>query len=345
MKNSEKYTIKNQVRQSILIFLFGGLVMGYFMCRPCFSEITRAIYVVMFSGSMWLFLWKGNEYIYIITDRYVSWFKTPMKRMFIGLGLMVVYSSIAVTGLTLFFYVLIFKQELNEEFIASVRESVFYSIIFSTIIMLFFTARGFLLAWRQTAINVEKIKREHISSQYEALKNQVNPHFLFNSLNALSSLVYDSPEKAVEFINRLSDVYRYVLDSKDKEVVSIEEELSFVNAYSFLLKARFEENIVIHIDVDHPAGFIPPMSIQMLLENAVKHNEISDAHPMNIYISEKEEYIFVRNNLKLNEHQADISGIGLDNIKSRYSVLTDRTVQIERSENEFIVGLPILQIT
>jgi LytS/YehU family sensor histidine kinase len=211
--------------------------------------------------------------------------------------------------------------------------------------MLFFTARGFLLAWRQTAINVEKIKREHISSQYEALKNQVNPHFLFNSLNALSSLVYDRPEKAVEFINRLSDVYRYVLDSKDKEVVSIEEELSFVNAYSFLLKARFEENIVIHIDVDHPAGFIPPMSIQMLLENAVKHNEISDAHPMNIHISDKEEYIYVRNNLKLKEQRTDISGIGLDNIKSRYSVLTDRTVHIERSKNEFIVGLPILQIT
>lgn len=318
--------------------------MGYFMCRPCFNEFSRAISVVSFSGSMWLFLWKGNEYIYMITDRYISWFKTPIKRMVIGLGLMVVYSSIAVTVLTFIFFVLIFKQELNEEFIASVRESVFYSIIFSTIIMLFFTARGFLLSWRQTAINVEKIKREHISSQYEALKNQVNPHFLFNSLNALSSLVYENPDSAVEFINRLSDVYRYVLDSKDKEVVSLEEELSFVNAYSFLLKTRFEENIVINIDNEHPAGFVPPMSIQMLLENAVKHNEISNAHPMNIDISYKEEYIYLRNNLKLKDQHADISGIGLENIKSRYSILTDRSVQIVKTDHEFVVGLPILQI-
>jgi len=330
--------------QSVLIFLFGALPMGYFMCRPCYSDFSRAFPVAMFGGSMWLFLWKGNEYIYIITDRYVSWFKTPIKRMLIGLGLMVLYSSTAVTVLALFFFVLVFKQELNENFFSEIKESVFFSVIVSTIIMLFFTARGFLLAWRQAAINVEKIKREHISSQYEALKNQVNPHFLFNSLNALSSLVYENPGKAVEFINRLSDVYRYVLDSKDKEVVSVEEELSFVKAYSFLLKTRFEDNITINISIDHISGYVPPMAVQMLLENVVKHNEISDAHPMHIHISDREKYIYVRNSLKLKEQQTEISGIGLENIKNRYSVLTDLSVEIESSEKEFIVGLPVLQI-
>ena len=108
MRRSEKYTIKNQVFQSILIFLFGGLVMGYLMCRPCFKEFSLAFSVVMYSGSMWLFLWKGNEYIYVFTDRYVSWFKTPIKRMFIGLGLMILYSSTAVTALTVFFFGVIY---------------------------------------------------------------------------------------------------------------------------------------------------------------------------------------------------------------------------------------------
>jgi sensor histidine kinase YesM len=344
MRKSEKYTIKNQVRQSILIFLFGGLVMGYFMCRPCFRDFSRALSVIMFSGSMWLFLWKGNEYIYIITDRFVSWFKTPMKRMFIGLGLMIVYSSTAVTALTLFFFTVVFKQEINEAFFASVRESVIYSIVISTIIMLFFTARGFLLSWRQAAINIEKIKREHVSSQYEALKNQVNPHFLFNSLNALSSLVYDHPDRAIEFINRLSDVYRYVLDSKDKEAVPVNEELDFVRAYSFLLKTRYEDNIEIEFDVTAQEGYVPPMSIQMLLENVVKHNEISDEHPMRINIKEKDSYIFITNRLHLKEKNTEMSGIGLENIKSRYSILTDRSVQINQTNHEFVVGLPILQI-
>ncbi len=344
MKQTEKYTVRNQVIQSILIFLFGGIVMGYFMCRSCFNEFSRALSVVMFSGSMWLFLWKGNEYIYIFTDRYVSWFKTPLKRLFIGLGLMIVYSSTAVTGLTLFFFSVVFKQEINETFFSEIRESVIISIIVSTIIMSFFTARGFLLAWRQAAINVEKIKREHVSSQYEALKNQVNPHFLFNSLNALSSLVYDHPDKAIEFINRLSDVYRYVLDSKDKEAVPVTEELDFVRAYSFLLKTRYEDNIEIEFDVVASEGYVPPMSLQMLLENVVKHNEISDEYPMKITLRDKDSYIFVANRLQLKEKNTGMSGIGLDNIKSRYSVLTDRPVQIDQTGHEFIVGLPILQI-
>ncbi len=344
MKLPEKYTVKNQVIQSVLIFLFGGLVMGYFMCPSCFQEFSLALSVVMFSGSMWLFLWKGNEYIYIITNLYVSWFKTPLKRLFIGLGLMILYSSTAVTGLTLFFFSVVFKQEINEEFFSQIRESVIYSIIISTIIMSFFTARGFLLAWRQAAINIEKIKRDHISSQYEALKNQVNPHFLFNSLNALSSLVHDHPDRAIEFINRLSDVYRYVLDSKDKEVVPVKEELDFVRAYSFLLKARFEDNLEIEFDVSDKEGYVPPMSVQMLLENVVKHNEISNDHPMRISVKEKDSYIFVNNRLQLKKEHSEMSGIGLDNITSRYSVLSDRSVQINQTDQEFIVGLPVLQI-
>ena len=345
MRQSEKYTIKNQILQSILIFLFGGVVMGYLMCRSCFNDFTRIISVIMFSGSLWLFLWKGNEYIYIITDRYVSWFKTPLKRMFIGLGLMIVYSTTAVTALTLFFFTVVFKQELNEAFFAEVRESVIFSIVISTIIMSFFTARGFLLSWRQAAINIEKIKREHVSSQYEALKNQVNPHFLFNSLNALSSLVYDHPDKAIEFINRLSDVYRYVLDSKDKEAVPLSEEMDFVRAYSYLLKTRYEDNLNIEFDVvDRERGYLPPMSLQMLLENVVKHNEISDEHHMLIQVKEKDSYIYVSNRIQLKEKNFEMSGIGLDNIKARYSILTDRSVHIDQTLEEFVVGLPILQI-
>jgi len=264
--------------------------------------------------------------------------------MFIGLGLMIIYSSIVVVCLTFIFFILVFKQEMDDKFFIELRETGVLSIIICTIIMLFFTARGFLLAWRQTAINAEKLQREHVISQYEALKNQVNPHFLFNSLNALSSLVYDDPKKAIEFINRLSDVYRYVLDSKDKEVVSLSEELLFIRSYIFLLETRFENNLTANIDADGNSGHIPPMALQMLIENAVKHNEISDEHTLNIYVYKKNNYVYVENNLTPKMLNDDATGIGLHNIKARYGVLSDLPVKIERTEEIFSVGLPILQI-
>jgi LytS/YehU family sensor histidine kinase len=249
--------------------------------------------------------------------------------------------------------------------------------------------------------------------QYEALKNQVNPHFLFNSLNALSSLIYENPGKAVEFINRLSDVYRYVLDSKDKEAVPLSEELTFVRSYLFLLKARFENNLVAETNISEEKGYVPPMALQMLIENAVKHNEISDEHPLKISVFEKDQYIYVKNNVQLKVRMNNIppvpldrggraqnltlegkenpgneankgnrrisahqprragmqgdgaiipprrdsdgpeyregfnentQGIGLKNIESRYSILSDNPVKIERSEEVFCIGLPILQI-
>lgn len=341
---ADKYSLRSQIIQSILIFLFGAIPMGYLMCPQCFRSFTNAISVAFFSGLMWVFLWKGNEYIYILTDRYVSWFKTPIKRMFIGLGLMIVYSSAAVTLITFTFFIFIFNQEIDDNFYTELWESAFFSIIVSTIIMLFFTARGFMIAWRQAAINAEKLQREHISSQYEALKNQVNPHFLFNSLNALSSLVHDNPEKAIVFINRLSDVYRYVLDSKDKEVVPVSEELKFIQSYIFLLEARYENNLIAEIKIESNSGYVPPMAVQMLIENAVKHNEISDAHPLNISILEEDNYIYVKNDLHLKVVESETPGIGLDNIRSRYSILSDLPVKIESTDDSYSVGLPILKI-
>jgi len=344
MERQNIYNVKKQIKYSILIFLFGAIPMGFLMCPQCYRSIANALPVAMYSGLMWFFLWKGNEYIYMLTDRYVSWYKTPIKRMFIGLGLMIGYTSFIVIMLTFTFFVFVFNQEIDDKLFAELKETVIFSITISTIIMLFFTAKGFLLAWRQSAINIEKIQREHISSQYETLKNQVNPHFLFNSLNALSSLVYDNPDKAVEFINRLSDVYRYVLDSKDKEVVPITEELTFIRSYIFLLKARFENNLIMEISIDGQVGYIPPMALQMLIENAVKHNEISDAHPLTVSVFQDDQYIFVKNNVHLKIQESDTPGIGLANIKSRYSILSDLPVKLVQSEGLFSVGLPILQI-
>jgi len=177
------------------------------------------------------------------------------------------------------------------------------------------------------------------------LKNQVNPHFLFNTLNALTSLIYEDREKAVRFINKFSDVYRYVLESKDKEVVSIEEELEFVRAYSFLLQTRYEENISIEIPEERIHGYIPPMALQLLVENAIKHNVISDEHPLFLKIRMDDQHIRVENNItETRENYDQHKGIGLKNILSRFEILTEKPVKIEKDDLQFRVILPVLQM-
>lgn len=203
-----------------------------------------------------------------------------------------------------------------------------------------------MLSWRQAAIESEKLKTERVSSQYESLKNQVNPHFLFNSLNALTALVYEDQDQAAKFIKKLADVYRYVLDNQQKEVVPLSEEIRFVEAYVFLQKIRFEENLQVTIQVPADTqAMVLPLSLQMLVENAIKHNIISDDEPLHIQVYlEEEEFIVVKNNLQLKTSHEYSSGLGLKNIQSRYEYLSKKEISVLNSADEFIVKLPLLNL-
>jgi LytS/YehU family sensor histidine kinase len=201
------------------------------------------------------------------------------------------------------------------------------------------------LNWRQTAIDAEKAKRESIKAQYDSLKNQVNPHFLFNSLNALTNLVYQDQDKAAKFIKQLSEVYRYVLESRDKEVVTINEELKSLESYIFLQQIRFGDKLNVQIDIPQRDGRVAPLALQMLFENAIKHNVISEEYPLTIHIYRKEDNLIVENTLK-RKHilPEDSSGLGLENIKKRYEFLSDKKVAVEETNLKFKVTLPILPI-
>jgi LytS/YehU family sensor histidine kinase len=208
-----------------------------------------------------------------------------------------------------------------------------------------------LLSWRQAAINAEKLKTESIASRYESLKNQVNPHFLFNSLNALSNLVYEDQELAIKFIRKLSEVYRYVLDTRNQEVVKLSDELAFLDSYIFLQKIRYEDNLKININLPrHTEAMIPPLSLQMLVENAIKHNIVSEDEPLHIDLfMEDDDYIVVRNNLqKKNIGEVPPGGaspgIGLANIKSRYETLTQKAVEVGSTPHDFLVKIPVLKL-
>jgi len=200
--------------------------------------------------------------------------------------------------------------------------------------------------WKNTAVEAEKLRRETVESQLAGLRAQVNPHFLFNSLNTLTYIIPEDPDKAITFVQKLSKVYRYVLETRDEKLISLEEELRFLDSYIFLLKERFGNNL--HIYQDIPAEYLQarmaPLSLQILLENCIKHNIISEQQPLSIELFVEEEQLTVRNNLQLKRQHMPSTGMGLQNIKNRYSYFTREPVRISKEDGYFTVKLPLLAV-
>ena len=201
--------------------------------------------------------------------------------------------------------------------------------------------------WRLSLIETERLRQENISSQLDALKSQVNPHFLFNSLNTLTYLIPEDEERAVRFVQRLSKVYRYILEIRDRALITVAEELDFLDAYQFLLKERFGENLQIHLQLDPAVKQLQmiPLSMQMLLENAIKHNIISKERPLHIEITvgTRNGTLLVRNHLQPKLQKQESTQVGLDNIRRRYAFYTNADIQISEEDGWFSVELPLLQ--
>lgn len=190
----------------------------------------------------------------------------------------------------------------------------------------------------------QKLIAKSANAQFESLKNQLDPHFLFNSLNVLSSLIDENPRQAQKFTASMSKIYRYVLEQKDKELVTVEDEIEFAKTYCDLLKTRFEDSVDFMLDVKKEdfRRFVVPLSLQLLLENCIKHNFATSSKPLRIRIFSENDTLCIENNLQVREQMKESSGIGLSNIVQRYSLLTRRNVFIEKSEDYFKVKLPVL---
>ncbi len=203
-------------------------------------------------------------------------------------------------------------------------------------------------AYRQleeVQLKAERLEKENIKAQLTALKNQISPHFLFNNLSILSSLVETDPKLSVEFINRLSKAYRYILDQSDNERINLKTELEFVETYTFLLKIRFEDKLRIVVDIpeaDKLRYSIVPLTLQMLVENAVKHNRMSDEQPLVVYFQSRENYLAVVNWVQPRPKNESSTGLGLQNIINRYKLLTEKPVLVTEKDESFIVKIPFL---
>lgn len=190
-----------------------------------------------------------------------------------------------------------------------------------------------------------KLQQENLRIQYESLKNQINPHFLFNSLNVLTSLIRLDPALAEKFTEQMAKVYRYVLEHKEEDVVTLRTEMEFIRSYIFLLEIRFEQKIIVDIDLP-PACLdqhVPPLTVQLLIENAVKHNVFSRSHPMVVMIRvDEEDFFTVANTLRKREVKMGTTGVGLRNISERFAKLTDRKPEFGEQGGQFVARIPLL---
>ena len=333
---------QREVVHAISIFLL-GCAMAFVFNTNLINRPWLVIRISMtYSGFMWLFFWKGNEYLVDFWNKRISWLEQPGKRFIVGVVSVLVYTPLVIVGLNGSYNLIpgVSTDWGNMDVLVSIGITFF--------ITFFMFAKTFLDNWRKASLDTERIKREQMSTKYESLKNQVNPHFLFNSLNALTNLVYEDQDMAADFIRKLSKVYRYVLDNQSKEVVPLETELSFVKSYLFLQKIRFDDKLKINIDIaGYEQQMIPPIALQMLMENAIKHNTIAEEEPLTINIFvENGETLVVKNNLqKKNIPIEESAGVGLKNITARYEFLSEIKVEIQETTTEFIVKLPLLSFS
>ncbi|MGB5363070.1 MAG: 2TM domain-containing protein [Aureibaculum sp.] len=276
----------------------------------------------------------------------VKWQKYAKFRLSIGVVGGIVLTMFSIFILRMLQEMAIEGENFDEFYSEELQNGTFYltSLLITVVASIFFHAVYFYQELQKRKVTEQKIIAGTASAQFDALKNQLDPHFLFNSLNVLTSLIDENPEAAQQFTTSLSKVYRYVLEQKNKELVTVDEELQFARTYVNLLKMRFEDSIVFEIPEksENPEAKVVPLSLQLLLENAVKHNVVNASKPLYIKIYEKEGNLVVENNLQSKEVIKRSSGVGLTNIKQRYALLTNRKVLIQKTSASFIVEIPML---
>lgn len=289
-------------------------------------------------------LYFANSLVFHQLDTLFANNRFTKRRLLLGAFASFVMSMMVIFLMRVFEDVVIEKQSFTT-FIQNEKPANYVvAIIITFIVTLGIHAFYFYKAYQENKVKEQKVIAGTASAQFESLKNQIDPHFLFNSLNVLSSLIEENPESAQKFTTSLSKIYRYVLEQKDKELVLVQEELNFAKTYMNLLKMRFENSITFELPENfvNEEAKVVPLSLQLLLENCIKHNVVSESKPLHIKIYVSDNQLIIENNLQKKEILSDRKGVGLQNIVNRYAILTERKVWVVENENSFKVGLPIL---
>jgi len=337
------------IKKTALNLLYINIIVSLFIFLIDPGEKTFERYSVTFliSGMYTFFIGLGNGFLNDYLDSKFSWTDETRKRTIAAIvGTLVM--NIALVYFCNYLNFIVIQGKNPEKFFNGEMNFInWFFINFAIMISAIGHARGFMAAWKNSTkkeVVEQKLIAKSANAQFESLKNQLDPHFLFNSLNVLDSLIEENPVQAQRFTNSMSKIYRYVLEQKDKELVSVEEEIDFAKTYCELLKTRFEDAVTFDFNIseEDKKGFVVPLSLQLLLENSIKHNFATSSKPLNIKIFTEKGNLIIENNLQTRELPNTSTGVGLANIVSRYNLLTERNVFVEKSEAFFRVKLPIL---
>jgi sensor histidine kinase YesM len=308
-------------------------------------QFIPLLFICLYFIAMGWIIWEGSiEILAALKKNLPLIFKTYYKTVIVLYTAVILYTGlVAVAGILFSF--LLFDQ--NVLFDHRVSTAVITAILF----VLFAVNISEILYLKEQQQDIEKraeqlnIAKTH--AELVALKNQIDPHFLFNSLNTLSYLISSDPVNARLYNDTLAKVYRYILINREKNLVSASEEIEFLSNFFYLLKIRFDDAINMNIEIKSIAAealFLPPISLQILLENAIKHNEISVANPLTVLVSLSSNYVVIKNRLMHKTYKAASTGTGLNNLDNRYKLLTGKNIIVYRSSDYFTVKLPLVNL-
>jgi two-component system, LytTR family, sensor kinase len=327
--------------------LVSVLVTMIFFGLPVNSAVACSVNNLVPAYISTAIFWIGDRWITIRMRKIFPFAHQTMKRLWIQGTLIVIYTAIMA-------YFLQHNKDLFDHSHLGIPlqhpsyMKSFVACMFATVpISAIYEAGYYIHHWKKSIAETERLAHTSTRSQLEALRNQVNPHFLFNSLNTLASIIPDQPENAVQFTLKLSHVYRSILDIRDKQAVTVEEELAFLENYIYLCKTRFDKSITFEISISDEARkqFLVPLTLQMLLENAIKHNIVSQRKPLHVQVyNEGNNFICMRNNVQEKSTEVEGTGTGIRNIRERYMLTFGLPVVIEHSAEAFIAKLPIISI-
>lgn len=329
--------------RDFLILIAIGNVLSLFTIDRELWSLEVFLRNCLFSIAIGYPAWKGMMYITALLERKWPWLQHPIKRMIYQvLALFMFFMLVICGGLSL--WIMVSEELTFANAPAEMIPSLKVAIIFMFLSLLAGNAVLFFKNWKAAAIQQEELKRAHLALQYQSLKDQVRPHFLFNSLSSLATLINTDVEKATHFVHKLADVYRYVLEQKENELVPLKEELKFLEDYIYLQKIRFGENLQVTYSLELDLSrLVIPLSLQMLVENAIKHNEVSREHPLHIEIVSTEQgHVIVQNNLRKKEVTEKSLGMGLENLRKQVAFFSSDSLLVQEEAESFIVRIPTL---
>ena len=348
MQAIQQLTNNFQMKKHIFISL-SGAIFGFFITYfIVMGDAVETATLGTLETILGILVGVSSAYLIFFTavrlDRILPWHKSEGNRLLVGVFVHFI-TALVWSVLLLYLGSLIFAEVINfgairEQYL--IKLSILLFILILIIEIIYFALYSY---YSYTTFQIETVRQERkqIELQLKALKSQLSPHFLFNSLNTISSLVFKDKEKAEGFIRKLAEMYQYTLQSYQQKLTTLKEELDFVDSYQYLLKTRFGDKFQCEVEVD--SGLyttkIPPLTLQMLIENAVKHNVLEEENPLNIKVSIDSKYIVVKNNITRKPKKVSSFQIGLKNINARYLLLHEEGIIVTNGEN-FQVKVPVI---